>query len=172
MGHLIRQARLEDAAAIAHVHVESWRTTYSGIVPDAFLATLDEVARTESWRERIADGGVLIVVAEGETGVVGFACAGPIRTATADYDAELYAIYVLLEAQRQGAGRSLFHAVVSGLRAKGYRSMLLWALQANPCVPFYVRLGGIEVAMKAIDIGGVDLPEKAFGWPDLDCFGA
>ncbi len=47
----IRAARLEDAGAIAHVHVESWRTTYAGIVPDAYLAGLDEILRTRLWHE-------------------------------------------------------------------------------------------------------------------------
>ena len=36
----IRAAQLEDAAGIARVHVDSTRTTYKGIFPDAYLATL------------------------------------------------------------------------------------------------------------------------------------
>ena len=37
---LIRPATLEDAPAIARVHVDTWRTTYAGIVPDEHLAKL------------------------------------------------------------------------------------------------------------------------------------
>ena len=36
----IRVANVPDAAAIAKVHVDSWRTTYTGIVPDEYLAQL------------------------------------------------------------------------------------------------------------------------------------
>ena len=36
----IRRARPVDAAAIAAVHVAAWRSTYPGILPDAFLANL------------------------------------------------------------------------------------------------------------------------------------
>lgn len=33
----IRIATIEDAYAIAKVHVDSWKTTYKGIIPDHFL---------------------------------------------------------------------------------------------------------------------------------------
>jgi hypothetical protein len=36
----VREAMLEDAAAIARVHVDSWRTSYQGIVPEGFLADM------------------------------------------------------------------------------------------------------------------------------------
>jgi hypothetical protein len=34
----IRRAVREDARAIARVHVDSWRTTYRGIVPEEHIA--------------------------------------------------------------------------------------------------------------------------------------
>lgn len=37
---LTRKAALEDAPGIANVHVDSWRSTYKGIVPDTYLASL------------------------------------------------------------------------------------------------------------------------------------
>ena len=36
----IRKANIEDAMGIAKVHVDSWRTTYKGIVPEVFLENL------------------------------------------------------------------------------------------------------------------------------------
>jgi GNAT superfamily N-acetyltransferase len=163
---LIRPAKPEDATAIAHVHVESWRTTYPGVVPDAFLESLDKQASAKMWREQLATEASLIFVAETDGEVIGFASAGPSREAPPEYDAELYAIYVLNRAQRQGAGRALFQAVTSGLLAKGYKGMLLWALEANPHLPFYERLGGVRINTKTIEIGGTSLSEIAFGWPD------
>ena len=44
----IRRATVDDADAIATVHIASWRGAYAGIVPDAFLASLDVAARAES----------------------------------------------------------------------------------------------------------------------------
>ena len=34
----IREAKSEDAAAIAKVHVDSWQTTYQGLLPDNYIA--------------------------------------------------------------------------------------------------------------------------------------
>jgi hypothetical protein len=47
---IIRAAQPTDAAAIAKVHVDSWRTTYKGIVPDDFLAALSYEQHTHMWR--------------------------------------------------------------------------------------------------------------------------
>jgi len=42
---MIREATIDDATAIARVHIDAWRTTYATIVPNAHLAALsyDEV---------------------------------------------------------------------------------------------------------------------------------
>jgi hypothetical protein len=37
---IIREARTEDIAGIAKVHVDTWQTTYAGIVPDEHLANM------------------------------------------------------------------------------------------------------------------------------------
>jgi len=37
---LIRAATPTDAAGIAAVHVQSWRDTYAGLLPDEFLARM------------------------------------------------------------------------------------------------------------------------------------
>lgn len=47
---LIRPARMADADAIARVHVDSWRTTYPGIVPDDYLATMSYEQRSGVWQ--------------------------------------------------------------------------------------------------------------------------
>ena len=47
----IRRARLEDAAAVAYVHVAGWRETYPGIVPARTLASMDVFSRTRYWAQ-------------------------------------------------------------------------------------------------------------------------
>ena len=164
----IRKARIEDAAAIAHVHVESWKTTYAGIVSDAFLNSLNKEERAERWQEQMLADKISILVAEDETGIFGFVAGGELREKLDDYDAELYAIYLLHERQKQGGGRTLGLALASALQIKGFTSMLAWVLEQNPSVSFYKRLGAVQVARKVINIGGDDLQELAFGWPSLD----
>jgi GNAT superfamily N-acetyltransferase len=168
MNLTIRKADIEDAAAIAHVHLESWKTTYAGIVSDAFLASLNKEDRTHSWQEQILAGNISIFVAEDEKAIFGFAAVGKIREKLDDYDAELYAIYLLRERQGQGVGRTLVLTSASALRVKGFMSMIVWVLEQNPSVSFYERLGAVQIARKVINIGGANLQELAFGWLSLD----
>ena len=168
MNFTIRQARIEDARAIAFVQVGSWKSTYSGIVPDEYFASLSVESRTEKWEEQFHTGTTLIFVAEDTTGVFGFVSGGKLRDPIDGYDAELYAIYLLQQKQRQGVGKLLLQKLVAGLRANHLRSLIVWVLARNPSVGFYVRLGGSQVAEKQIDIGGVQLTELAFGWTNLD----
>jgi hypothetical protein len=45
-------------------------------------------------------------------------------------------------------------------------SMLVWVLRDNPSRGFYEALGGEYVREQAITIGGANLIELAYGWPD------
>jgi GNAT superfamily N-acetyltransferase len=164
----IRKAKVEDAGAIAHVQVESWKTTYAGIVSDVFLATLNKEERTQSWKAQILADNISIFLVEDETGIFGFVAGGEVREKLEEYDAELYAIYLLRERQRQGVGKTLSLTLASALQTQGYTSMLVWVLEQNPSVSFYQRLGAAQIARKIINIGGADLQELAFGWPYLD----
>ncbi len=44
---LIRPAVFKDAAAIAHVHIDAWRTTYRSLMPDDVLDNLSFERRQE-----------------------------------------------------------------------------------------------------------------------------
>jgi GNAT superfamily N-acetyltransferase len=171
MEFAIREANLADAAAIAHVHVASWKTTYSGVVPDAYIDSLNQVERTQTWEEWFRTAPMSVFVAEDAAGIFGFANGGAIRGQVGEpgeYDAELYAIYLLQASQRRGAGRALTQALASSLARKGFRSMVVWVLEQNPAVQFYQCLGAVPVARQNIQIGGLDLAEIALGWPRLD----
>ncbi len=146
MAITIREGTLQDAAAIAHVHVQSWKTTYPGIVPAAFLDALDEAEQTEKWQQWFLTAPMSVVVAEDEGGIFGFANGGAVRGQVGEYDAELYAIYLLESAQRRGAGRSLTQAMAEALHRKGFKRMLVWVLEQNPSAGFYQHLGAVPVA--------------------------
>lgn len=165
----IRTANAHDAAAIAKVHVESWRTTYKGIVPDDFLASLSYEQREQLWRQIFTDPSRsnLVYVAEDERGsIVGFISGGPERTGETLYTSELDAIYLLAPYQGQGIGRRLAVTLVNRLIQEGMTSLLVWVLAANPARKFYERLGGQLVYEKPTAIGGTSLIEVAYGWQD------
>jgi ribosomal protein S18 acetylase RimI-like enzyme len=165
---MVRRALIDDAAAIARVHVESWRTTYRDLLPAEFLASLSEAGYTERWQRVIGDGSSRVYVTEEEGEVVGFASCGRERAGETGFGGELYAIYVLEAAQRQGHGRELVRAAVAGLRGMGLKDMIIWVLHDNaPARRFYERLGGTYVRKQPITIGPATLEEISYGWRNL-----
>lgn len=170
---IIREAREGDAAGIARVHVESWQTTYRGIVPAAYLDGLSVENRQRGWERQLggAIGPLDVFVAEDTaTGaIVGFVSGGPEQGGTDPaFPWELYAIYLLADRQRRGIGKRLAAALIERLRQRGAGSLLLWVLAENwPARRFYEALGGAVVRERSITIGGVELPELAYGWHDL-----
>jgi len=165
----VRPAEIDDAGAIARIHVATWRTAYRGMLPDDFLASLDEAAYAERWRRILLEPSSRVYVAQGGEGVVGFASGGRERAGEDGYEGELYAIYVLDEAKGRGHGRRLVQAVVAGLREMRLGDMIVWVLRDNhPARSFYERLGGVYVRMQPITIGSTLLQEVSYGWKTLD----
>jgi GNAT superfamily N-acetyltransferase len=165
----IRPAELADAEGIAQVHVESWRTTYKGIMPDELLATLSVEQRAENWRGWLGnpESPSIFYVAEADGSIVGFAAGGPERTGHAVYKTEIYAIYLLQAYQGRGIGRALVKAVVEQLLSRGFTTMLIWVAAKNPATHFYAALGGQPFASKTEPFGESAIEEIAFGYDDL-----
>ena len=69
----IRPARAADAPAIAALQAESWRNTYRGFLPDAYLDRDVFDDRDVAWRRRFGeapDRPVLTLVAEHDGAMV------------------------------------------------------------------------------------------------------
>ncbi|OQP07760.1 GNAT family N-acetyltransferase [Geobacillus sp. 46C-IIa] len=167
---MIRKADLTDAPAIAAVHVESWKTTYRGIVPDAYLETLAVEEKQTLWEKGLSQADHSVFVAEENGRVVGFISGGRNRASggpAAQYDGELYAVYLLKEAQGKGLGRQLVQASARDLAQNGIHSLVVWVLAANPSRGFYERLGGKKLAEERVEIGGKALWEWCYGWQDI-----
>jgi len=165
----VRAAEMRDADAIARVVVDTWRTHYRGIVSDEYLSSLSYDNRQRFWGAALQDPSQSVFVAEDEPGnVIGFAACGPARELKEPFAGELYAIYVLQDFQRKGIGRRLVLSAARDLKGRGYDSMLVWVLEANPSWRFYERLGGEKVSVKDAVVGGETLRELGFGWKNLD----
>jgi ribosomal protein S18 acetylase RimI-like enzyme len=163
-----REARAADAPAVAAVHVRSWRGSFAGVVPQAFLDKMSVERRTAAFAARFSEPGYGMHLAESAgTGVVGFADYGEARGDLAGYEAELYAIYLLPEYQRRGVGRELFRRVAASLAAAGKRSLCLLALEASPYRSFYEKLGGRVVGRRTLEIEGVTFGVSVYGWEGI-----
>jgi len=166
----VREACIEDAERIAIVHVESWITTYKGIISESYLSSLSVEKRTKSWLwtfENLNAHEKIFVAEDRQGNIIGFSNGGRSRSDELKHDGELYAIYLLRDYQRLGIGKMLFNSVVGSLKDNGYSSMMLWVLRDNPSVTFYKLQGGQTFGQKTISIGGYSLEELAIGWDSI-----
>ncbi|MEN1968659.1 GNAT family N-acetyltransferase [Lentibacillus sp. N15] len=168
---MIRKAVATDAKGIANVHVDSWRTTYKGILPDALLDNLSYSRRMKQWEQNIAQQHVFVV--ENDQGeIVGFSAGGKERTGKyPSYTGELYAIYILQAYQGKGLGKLLVQPVVDVLRNLDCHSMLVLVLKENDATYFYEAIGGKQVDVTEETIAGQAVIEVAYGWDDLNSIG-
>jgi ribosomal protein S18 acetylase RimI-like enzyme len=164
----IREASERDAQALARVHVESWKSTYRGLIPDSYLDSLELSARANDFRKWFKEPGDRFLLAafkpEGE--LAGFVSGGKEREDHETGTGELYAIYLLEEYQRQGIGRKLFSSCADRLKELGYRRMILYSMAENSHRWFYTSLGGTqETCVKRVRIGGKSFNLSKFFWP-------
>lgn len=133
VGVAIRQAVPGDAAAIAEVHVASWRWAYRGHVPEETLAALDVGERASWWREVLLDHDRIVFVAtSGDGTVVGFAHAAATDDEDGSSDvAQLYAIYLEERAAGRGIGGALLGRITGEMRRAGFTRAILWVLETN-----------------------------------------
>jgi ribosomal protein S18 acetylase RimI-like enzyme len=169
-GSLIRAASALDAAALARVQRESWRTTYAGILPLDVIARHASRRSEATWRrELVGSRGVNATwIAERPgAGAVGFAMCGGARSPIEGIDAEIYALYVLQSEQRRGVGRALVRAAARHFVRNGYFGFYLWVLKANRARMFYEAMGGAQIAERTETLGKHPFAQVAYGWHDL-----
>jgi ribosomal protein S18 acetylase RimI-like enzyme len=163
----IREATPADAAGIARVHVESWRTTYPGIMPQEHLDALSVADRERTWQDILnrpdADGSCTFV-AQTESGeIIGFVHGGKERSGDPDYFAEIQTLYLLKSAQGLRIGRRLMTTAARRL-SEGFPTLLLWTHVRNPARGFYEKLGGVAVRTTQRTLKGIVYDDVGYGW--------
>jgi ribosomal protein S18 acetylase RimI-like enzyme len=137
---VVRVATPADAEAIAGVHVAAWRAAYRGLMPDALVDGFSLEERRRRWRENLAAAapGVRTTVLARAGHVAGFASVGPSRDEPGG--GEVWAVYVLPEAWRTGAGGRLLADGLADLARRGLAPVTLWVLEGNErAIRFYER---------------------------------
>jgi GNAT superfamily N-acetyltransferase len=161
---VVRTAVVADAAAIAAVHVASWRSAYRGIVPDSVLDRLDVEKRTEGWRAGLRDAadGDLVAVALVERRVCGFVRAG--STGDDETAGEIHAIYVDPQRWGEGIGGALLGVAEQALADRGLCHGRLWAFSANHRARRWYETRGWrrDGAESTIDLDGTPVPEVRY----------
>lgn len=163
----VRPARLEDARVIAQIEVETWRSTYAGMLPDRVLLNMSERRQIASWASFLRHRPEDVVVAQSGSQVVGFGNCGTQRDSSIRFAGEVYTLYVTPDRQGHGFGRTLLLALFQRLVTTGHATALVWVVRANPGRFFYERLGGQQVMHRKIPVGGEPIEAIAYGWRDL-----
>lgn len=173
----IRRARAADAEAIGAIHVATWRATYAGILPDAYLTALSPGRQAAAWRRLVTapppGHATFVAVATGPDApdgltpaVVGFASGGRARGGPRE-SGEIETLYLLEDWRERGVGRRLMRALAAHLNAIGCRSVMLWVLKENPARWFYHHLGGRPVAEQTIRFAGQPVVQLAMLWEPI-----
>ena len=158
-GVRFRLAAFSDAVAVAALHADSWRRHYRGAYSDAFLDGDVAADRLAVWSERLRapDSGRYTVVAEDESGLVGFAHC--VFEDDPTWGALLDNLHVAYGVKRRGIGSRLLtltaHAVNERPASTG---LYLWVLEQNlDAHAFYEAHGGKCVGRRQLEPpGGID----------------
>jgi len=149
----VRPAVPGDAAAMARVHVASWRSTYRGLMPDAMLDDPGFVRRREGfWTAALTDqrfAANRVAVADDDGEVVGIAMSGPATDADMRGRLHLYVLYLLDGHHGSGAGGALLDAVVAPTEPA-----VLWVADPNPrAQAFYRKRGFVADGVEQVEDG-------------------
>ena len=144
-GVVVRVAGEADAAAIARLHLASYRAAYRDLLPAGFLAGFDAGEREQRWGASLANPGRVAYLAADRAGqIVGFAEIGGCRDDDIDaaVTGELMALHVAQPWWRHGVGRLLHARAVAALTAERFTDAKLWVLAANARArAFYTATG-------------------------------
>ena len=169
----IRLATPADAPAIAQVRVDAWRTTYRGMIPDAYLdgdegrgqhgavgaSVLVRRARTRPTRSSPRSTA-------GSSASRRASCSPSRSTAST---AELTGIYLV----RERAARGHRHAASSPPSPRrsartAPTGLIVWVIAGNKAArAFYERSAPSSSVEQPFTWDGMDLVEAGYGWRDL-----
>ncbi|HEY8719744.1 GNAT family N-acetyltransferase [Pengzhenrongella sp.] len=162
----IRTAELDDALAIARVHIASWQEAYTGIVSAEYLASLDPEVSQARWADVLRKGpddGVQTWVAEVDNAVLGFASIGPSRDEdVARNEQEIYSIYLDPGMWGRGVARDLMRTLLGSIKPPAPIS--LWVLAENERARHFYRRHGFtpDGTEKLNEVGGQVLREVRY----------
>ncbi|WP_242491003.1 GNAT family N-acetyltransferase [Priestia endophytica] len=165
----IKKANIDDIKVISKIYIDTWKTTYKGLVPDKFLNELSYEEAENKWmhflNDQIHKSFIYVAINEFEE-IIGFAAAQ--SSSDVEFKGELYALYLLPKAQGLGAGRSLISTVAQHFIEEGISSMMVWVMKNNKSGRgFYKRLGGKCYTHRESQFGGFLVEDEAYGWKDI-----
>jgi GNAT superfamily N-acetyltransferase len=139
----LRDAAAGDAALLAFLHTESWRSAYATLLDPAYLEHEMEGERSVHWLAHLPAvlaglGHIYIAERPGET--LGFVCV--LRERDPDWGGYVDNLHVRPHLRGAGIGKVLLDAALGWLCSAGEARAYLWVYEANLSARgFYEREG-------------------------------
>lgn len=162
---LIRPAQLEDALAVAGVHVRSWQAAYRNILPDDYLDQLRPEDRAAKYDFASCDPlkpqTIVAVEERMSPAIQGFATTMPVTDSDMPGHGELCALYVDPKHWGKGLGVALVSAARAQMYERGFRKAVLWVLTGNARAERFYRNDGwaADGVRRTATVWGIEVDE-------------
>ena len=167
----IRPVAPAEWAAIARLHLKSWRSAYRGILADEYLDGAIEAERLATWKARIGGGippGTGLFAAEQAGQLIGFVCVSLDPDRTPQWGPRVENLHCHPNHKGKGTGRALLVRAARWVQQQRPGSALhLYVYDLNVAARgFYRRMGATEVENILVHTpDGRDLPQQICWWP-------
>ena len=150
--------------------VDTWRSTFRGLLADAFLDGMSREDQAVRHARRMGVPGVCYLVAvEPATGeIIGFANFGPARGKVPDDIHEIYALYVRANIRGAGSARRLSQRRQRTARSKGQSRCLPGCWPAIPTGNSTSGWAQKRSRQRRIGLGDRSYEQVAYLWDDID----
>jgi predicted acetyltransferase len=139
----MHKAEIEDAATVATILCESWKSAYKNIItPEDMARKTDVEKRAQGFVTMQKAGASPMYIAYNNNTPCGVLSFGKSRDEDMLDAAELVSIHTLDSVWGKGVGHAMMKFVLAELRRQGYHEVLLWVFEQNARArKFYERHG-------------------------------
>lgn len=165
----IRNATVKDCLGIAETQVDSYRTTYAGLFPTAYLEHITYAEQEQDWIRLLSSDtkDILSIAISEENQVIGYVLARAQPDIYPGFDSEIIALHVRQPFQRKGIGKALLDNAIKSLITFECGSVMLWTLRGNRIRQWYEKLGGQLIGERSYDVDDWVINEVAYGWKEI-----
>ncbi len=179
MNITVREAVVDDAAALAQVIVDTFLHAHHGQIPEEVWqwrkSNWTHAVAEKNWEKAIhaiaagTSPRECIFVAEEDTArIVGLAMGVHTESDSTGETGEICSLYVYPDYHRKGIGRLLLRSAGERMAQLGYLRLQIGTIEANqPARQFYAAMGGLVIKQRFIEDAGVQLQEVVYEWPDI-----
>lgn len=134
----IRKAQPDDAKSIVEIHVNTWKTSYRGLIDDDILDKRN-VSEDKIEKMKTAIAKDIVWVIEHNDKIIGFAGLNDVIKET---KTEIEIFYMLPEYQGKGCGGQLLSTIIEQLKSQNVEKLIVWTMKNAPSLKFYQKHNG------------------------------